>query len=83
MKNPYSIAPSGLAVLLLLTHYLLEPQQHRAADLLLAGIETVIMFAVAYPAAGTLGQVLLQTAPERSHAQSTEGLLRAMKEVRN
>ena len=57
--------------------------QHSSFDLLLAGVETVVTFALAYPAAVALGAVLLQTAPLRGLAgQRMEAFLRVMREVR-
>ena len=57
--------------------------QHRAFDLLLAGVETVVTFSLAYPAAVALGAVLLQTAPRRGlPGGRMEAFLRAMREVR-
>lgn len=56
--------------------------QHRFFDLLLAGIETVVTFSLAYPAAVALGAVLLQTAPPRGlPGGRMEAFLRAMREV--
>ena len=56
--------------------------QHRAFDLLMAGIETVVTFSLAYPAAVALGAVLLQTAPQRGlPGGRMEAFLRAMREV--
>ncbi|KZT54481.1 hypothetical protein CALCODRAFT_13243 [Calocera cornea HHB12733] len=65
LANPFTIAPVAFSIMLLLTSVLLEPEFHRSADLLLAAVETVFTFAIAYPAAVSLGKVLLQTAPVR------------------
>ena len=57
--------------------------QHSSFDLLLAGVETVVTFSLAYPAAVSLGAVLLQTAPARGlPGQRMEAFLRVMREVR-
>ena len=49
---------------------------------MLAGIETVVTFSLAYPAAVALGAVLLQTAPQRGlPGGRMEAFLRAMREV--
>ncbi|KZO99092.1 hypothetical protein CALVIDRAFT_399470 [Calocera viscosa TUFC12733] len=65
LANPFTLAPVAFSLMLLLTSLLLEPEFHRSADLLLAAVETVFTFAIAYPAAVSLGKVLLQTAPAR------------------
>ncbi|TDL25190.1 hypothetical protein BD410DRAFT_813569 [Rickenella mellea] len=41
------------------------PSQHRPFEPLLAAVETVLTFSIAYPASVILGTVLLQTSPER------------------
>jgi hypothetical protein len=57
---------------------------HSSADLLLSTLETSLTFVIAYPAAVSLGKVLLQTAPDRGVAQGgqTESFQRAIREVR-
>jgi hypothetical protein len=51
-------------------------------DLVLAAVETVVTFNVAYRASVVLGKVLLQTSPERGLSGGRmEAFLRAMKEV--
>lgn len=56
--------------------------QHRAADLVLAGIIALVTFQVAYRACVVLGAVLLQTSPRRGLAGGRmEAFLRAMREV--
>ncbi len=66
-----------------ITNRVFYSYQHRSFDLLLAGIETVVTFYLAYPAAVALGAVLLQTAPARGlPGGRMEAFLRAMREVR-
>ena len=55
---------------------------YRKFDLVLAAVETVVTFNVAYRASVVLGTVLLQTSPERGlSGGQMEAFLRAMKEV--
>jgi len=55
---------------------------YRKFDLVLAAVETVVTFNVAYRASVVLGTVLLQTSPERGLSGGRmEAFLRAMKEV--
>ena len=66
-----------------LTFSLCDREQHRAADVLIASIVTVVTFNVAYRACVVLGTVLLQTAPPRgASGGKTEAFLRVMREVR-
>ena len=59
-----------------------DRDQQRAADLLLAAVEVLFTFWVAYPAAVALSKVLLQTAPDRGMPSGhMEALLRVMREV--
>ncbi|KAG8727165.1 hypothetical protein FRC11_013784, partial [Ceratobasidium sp. 423] len=53
-----------------------EGTEHRSLDLALAGVETFITWAIAYPTAISLGKVLLQTAPA-----GLEGLDRVVREL--
>lgn len=56
--------------------------QHRPFDLILAGVETVVTFKLAYAAAVQLGATLLQTSPARGLAGGRmEAFLRAMREI--
>jgi hypothetical protein len=55
---------------------------YRKFDLVLAAVETVATFNVAYRASVVLGTVLLQTSPERGLSGGRmEAFLRAMKEA--
>ncbi len=67
-----------------LTHIVCTTRhQHRAFDLFLACIETVVTFKLAYQTAVKLGAVLLQTSPSRGlPGGRMEAFLRAMREVR-
>ncbi|KAL7284724.1 LOW QUALITY PROTEIN: hypothetical protein ACG7TL_002030 [Trametes sanguinea] len=57
-------------------------RQHRAVDLILAAVETIVTFKLAYRAAVALGVVLLQTSPARGLAGGRmEAFLRAMREI--
>jgi hypothetical protein len=60
----------------------LSSLHYRTFDLVLAAVETVVTFNVAYRASVVLGTVLLQTSPERGLTGGRmEAFLRAMKEV--
>lgn len=62
--------------------YTFDRSQHRPVDLLLAAIETIITFSIAYPAAVVQGAVLLQTSPTRGMPGGRmEAFLRTMREV--
>ncbi|THH32627.1 hypothetical protein EUX98_g1551 [Antrodiella citrinella] len=61
---------------------LIPPHRHSGFDLIMASIQTVATFALAYPAAVNLGAVLLQTAPARGlPGGRMEAFLRAMREI--
>ncbi|OJT05934.1 hypothetical protein TRAPUB_3224 [Trametes pubescens] len=82
LTNPYSLAPVLFASCVLFTAISIPPRQHRPLDLMLAGIETVVTFKLAYRAAVALGAVLLQTSPARGLAGGRmEAFLRAMREI--
>ncbi|KZT04951.1 uncharacterized protein LAESUDRAFT_682098 [Laetiporus sulphureus 93-53] len=82
LSNPYSLAPVGFCLLLLFGPAFIPPYQHRFFDLVLAGLETVVTFSLAYSAAVALGATLLQTAPARGLAGGRmEAFLRAMREI--
>jgi hypothetical protein len=56
---------------------------HSRADLILACVESIVTFKLAYRACVVLGTVLLQTSPPRGQSGGRmEAFLRAMKEVR-
>ncbi|KAF7798184.1 hypothetical protein EIP86_009401 [Pleurotus ostreatoroseus] len=82
LSNPYTLTPTLTCAAILGGYLMLPPYQHRLFDLLLAGIETVVTFSLAYPAAVSLGAVLLQTAPPRGlPGGRMEAFLRAMREI--
>ncbi|KAI0705385.1 hypothetical protein C8Q76DRAFT_860798 [Earliella scabrosa] len=82
LTNPYALAPVSFALSVLFTASSIPPRQHRAFDLVLAGVETVVTFNIAYRAAVALGAVLLQTSPARGLAGGRmEAFLRAMREI--
>ncbi|EKM56625.1 uncharacterized protein PHACADRAFT_207827 [Phanerochaete carnosa HHB-10118-sp] len=82
LSNPYTLAPILFCSSILCALAILPPRKHGSFDLLLAGVETVVTFALAYPAAVALGAVLLQTAPSRGlPGGRMEAFLRAMREI--
>jgi len=82
LANPFSISPISFALAIIVSASLLHEGQQRQFDLLLAGIEGIITFSLAYPASVALGSVLLQTSPPRGSASGRmEAFLRAMKEI--
>ncbi|CUA67199.1 hypothetical protein RSOLAG22IIIB_07260 [Rhizoctonia solani] len=76
IDNPFSAAPIGFALTLLGVSLFISSTEHRSLDLALAGAETLITWAIAYPTAVNLGKVLLQTAPA-----GLEGLDRVVREL--
>ncbi|TCD65294.1 hypothetical protein EIP91_002819 [Steccherinum ochraceum] len=82
LSNPYTLSPVLFCSIILATHFIVPAHRHSGFDLILAGVETVVTFAVAYPAAVNLGAVLLQTAPPRGlPGGRMEAFLRAMREI--
>lgn len=82
LSNPFSVSPIVFALAIMMSAFFLLESQQRQFDLLLAGVEAVVTFSVAYPAAVALGSVLLQTSPARGLASGRmESFLRAMKEI--
>ncbi|EST07321.2 ATP phosphoribosyltransferase, catalytic domain protein [Kalmanozyma brasiliensis GHG001] len=79
LANPFSLTVLFFASSLLFAGLTMHGIQIAALDKVLAGLESVAMFYVAYPASVALGKVLLQTAPRDSpHVQA---LHRALKGV--
>ncbi|KAF8688666.1 hypothetical protein RHS03_09527, partial [Rhizoctonia solani] len=76
LDNPFCAAPVGFALALLGVSLFLSSTEHRSLDIALAGAETLITWAIAYPVAVSLGKVLLQTAPA-----GLEGLDRVVREL--
>lgn len=82
LTNPFILAPISFCVAILLAAAFLPLLHYRKFDLMLAAVETVVTFNVAYRASVVLGTVLLQTSPERGLSGGRmEAFLRAMKEV--
>ncbi|PIL29101.1 transporter [Ganoderma sinense ZZ0214-1] len=82
LTNPYALAPIGFASAILFAASSFPLSQHRPFDLILAGLETIVTFNLAYRAAVQLGAVLLQTSPARGLAGGRmEAFLRAMREI--
>ncbi|TFK82872.1 hypothetical protein K466DRAFT_666245 [Polyporus arcularius HHB13444] len=82
LTNPYALAPICFTLAVLFTATSLPLRQHRPFDLILAGVETLVTFNIAYRAAVALGAVLLQTSPARGLAGGRmEAFLRAMREI--
>ncbi|CCM02007.1 uncharacterized protein FIBRA_04081 [Fibroporia radiculosa] len=82
LSNPYALTPIILSLTLLFGPGFIPTYQHRYFDLMLAGVETVVTFSLAYTAAVAFGATLLQTSPARGLAGGRmEAFLRAMREI--
>ncbi|KAH8112769.1 hypothetical protein DFH11DRAFT_1511147 [Phellopilus nigrolimitatus] len=82
LANPFTVAPLVLSVALVGGALVLPASQHQAYDLLLASLEAVLTFKIAYPAVVVQGAVLLQTAPPRGMPGARmEAFLRVMREI--
>ncbi|OCH90501.1 hypothetical protein OBBRIDRAFT_877280 [Obba rivulosa] len=82
LSNPYALSPLAFALSILAAAIIIPPHQHRPFDLVLAGVETIVTFSLAYSAAVALGAVLLQTSPARGLAGGRmEAFLRVMREI--
>jgi hypothetical protein len=82
ISNPFILFPILFCISILLAATFMPLAHYRTFDLVLAAVETVVTFNVAYRASVVLGTVLLQTAPERGLSGGRmEAFLRAMKEV--
>lgn len=80
--NPYVLSPLVFGGSITAAALVVPSEYHTTADLLLAGLITVVTSNVAYAAANVLGTVLLQTSPPRGTASGRmEAFLRAMREV--
>lgn len=80
LANPFSLTVLFFSSALLFAGLTMPSIQVAALDKVLAGLESVSMFYVAYPASVALGKVLLQTAPPES-SPSKQQLKRALKLV--
>ncbi|KAF9461808.1 hypothetical protein BDZ94DRAFT_1370571 [Collybia nuda] len=82
ISNPFTSSPLFFCIAILAVALFIPKSQHRACDLILATIITVVTFNVAYRASVVLGTVLLQTSPPRGASSGKmEAFLRAMREV--
>ncbi|SPO31622.1 uncharacterized protein UTRI_06348_B [Ustilago trichophora] len=80
LANPFSLTVLFFSSALLFAGLTMPSIQVAALDKVLAGLESVSMFYVAYPASVALGKVLLQTAPSES-SPNKQQLKRALKLV--
>lgn len=80
LANPFSLTVLFFSSALLFAGLTMASVQVAALDKVLAGLESVSMFYVAYPASVALGKVLLQTAPPDS-SPTKQQLKRALKVV--
>ncbi|KAJ1576021.1 hypothetical protein NDA11_006559 [Ustilago hordei] len=80
LANPFSLTVLFFSSALLFAGLTMPSIQVAALDKVLAGLESVSMFYVAYPASVALGKVLLQTAPSDT-SPDKEQLKRALKLV--
>lgn len=80
LANPFSLTVLFFSSALLFAGLSMPSIQVAALDKVLAGLESVSMFYVAYPASVALGKVLLQTAPTEA-SPNKQQLKRALKVV--
>ncbi|GAK67390.1 uncharacterized protein PAN0_018d5617 [Moesziomyces antarcticus] len=80
LANPFSLTVLFFSSALLFAGLTMPSVQVAALDKVLAGLESVSMFYVAYPASVALGKVLLQTAPSEA-SPNLQQLKRALKTV--
>ena len=80
LANPFSLTVLFFSASLLFSAILMPPFQVAALDKVLAGMESVSMFCIAWPASKALGLVLLQTAPLSSAPQYVQ-LVKALQVV--
>ncbi|KAJ9475938.1 hypothetical protein PHBOTO_005992 [Pseudozyma hubeiensis] len=80
LANPFSLTVLFFSSALLFAGLTMPSIQVAALDKVLAGLESVSMFYVAYPASVALGKVLLQTAPADA-SPNKQQLKRALKVV--
>ncbi|TKY87489.1 hypothetical protein EX895_003503 [Sporisorium graminicola] len=80
LANPFSLTVLFFSSALLFAGLTMPSIQVAALDKVLAGLESVSMFYVAYPASVALGKVLLQTAPSDA-SPNKQQLKRALKVV--
>lgn len=80
LSNPFSITILFFCLTLTLASLFMPAFQVAALDKVLAGLESVAMFYIAYPASKALGKILLQTAPKSFNTQNVQ-LLRSIKTI--
>ncbi len=78
LGNPFSLTVLFFSSSLLFAGLTMPGVQVAALDKVLAGLESVSMFYIAYPASVALGKILLQTAPP-STSPATQSLNRAVR----
>ena len=78
--NPFSLTVLFFAASLLFSAVFMPPFQVAALDKVLAGLESVSMFFIAYPASKALGLILLQTGPGTDSPQYVQ-LIKALQRV--
>ena len=83
LANPFSLTVLAFAFALASASLLIPAQQLAPLDKVVALLESIAMFYIAYPAAVATGKVLLQTAPPVADfgAGETNALRRALDEV--
>jgi Co/Zn/Cd efflux system component len=79
-SNPFSITVLFFCLTLTSAAIVMPPFQVAALDKVLAGLESVAMLYIAYPASKALGKILLQTAPKSFNTQNVQ-LLRSIKTI--
>ncbi|KDN52441.1 hypothetical protein K437DRAFT_254218 [Tilletiaria anomala UBC 951] len=78
--NPFSLTVLFFSASLLFSAVFMPPFQVAALDKVLAGLESLSMFCIAYPASKALGLVLLQTAPPPDSPQYVQ-LIKALQRL--
>ncbi|KAL8287327.1 hypothetical protein RQP46_003779 [Phenoliferia psychrophenolica] len=80
--NPYTLTVLTFSLGLASAHFVIPRAQLAPLDKVVALLESITMFYVAYPAAVATGQVLLQTSPSPSAAQMTT-LTNGIRDIEN
>jgi Cation efflux family len=78
--NPFSVTVLFFACTLTISAFAMPDFQVAALDKVLAGLESVAMLYVAYPASKALGKILLQTAPKQHEVQNVQ-LMRTLRTI--
>ena len=83
LSNPFTLTILAFSIGLGAAGYLIPSQQLAPLDKVVALLQSVAMFYIAYPAAVTTGRTLLQTAPPGvENAGPMASLQRVLEEVR-